>query len=1102
MDALRAKSAAVVLILTILAATLGAGRAHAEDDLEALKAQSAKLYEQGRYRDALPLAARILALTETQFGAEHFKVAEALNDIGIYHLEAGSFADAQAYCKRAVDMYTRTLGDHADTADATINLGMVARARGQLAEAEADFRRAIAMHQKAGGPESPKLGRAFAALADLAAAQGRYGEAEQLFKQALAIDEKALGPDHPTVGIAFNNLGTLYNRQGRLAEAETFMRRSVDVQTKALGPDHPSVAVALNNLAEIERAKGNFAEAEHLYKRSLRIRESTLGPDHPDVATALNDLAALYRTLERFAEAEALYQRAIAIYRKALGPDHPSVANVLNSMAQIKNSGFDGSEKSKEEAEALYKQALEIREKALGPDHPDVSQSLNNLAVDYAADGRLDEAEALYRRSIAIVEKTVGKEHPDYAIRLNNLAFVYSERGQLAESAKLYEESLAITQRLLGPNHPEVAKRLHNLAATYLQQGDLPKAADAWRRSTGLLISRARHGGGPVNAGLSSDASNEAQRAGLQFSGLVKTVYRTTPEDAAAINEMFEAVQWAKGSDAADSISQMAARRDLDSPRSALVRERQDLVAEWQVRDKRSTESASLAPEARNADTETANRKRLAEIETRISDIDRDLATQWPSLAALTERTALSIADVQQNLREDEALVLFYDTTNVDKMPQETFIWAVTKHGAKWARSDIGSRDLINTVGYLRCDLDPPSFTADTKSTCLKFYAGQYAEAAAAGKPPPFEARRAHELYQGLFGGIEDVIRNPDGTGKHLLLVTHGALQQLPLQVLVTEEPAEGKPTAWLMRRHATTTLPSVASLAALRSHAPTAAASARKPYVAFANPLLAGKARSTEDMTRAAFAEAKSNCAKVAAFAELDALRAQFAGGDALAPLLGGVADTAEIRSFAPVPQTADLACAVAAKLGVGEDDVYLGARATESNLKAMSASGALASYRIVNFATHGTVGGAMKPGTEPGLILTPPVQGSEADDGYLSAPEVAALRLDADWVTLSACNTAAGNADNAGALSGLARAFFFAGARTLLVSHWSVRADAAVALVTSALAATAADKTLGRAEALRRAMVELADSNNSDIAHPSYWAPFVVVGEGGAPD
>ena len=141
----------------------------------------------------------------------------------------------------------------------------------------------------------------------------------------------------------------------------------------------------------------------------------------------------------------------------------------------------------------------------------------------------------------------------------------------------------------------------------------------------------------------------------------------------------------------------------------------------------------------------------------------------------------------------------------------------------------------------------------------------------------------------------------------------------------------------------------------------------------------------------------------------------------------------------------------------------------------------------------------GRSQGNSEAGLLLTPPAEPSEEDDGYLTASEIAGLKLDADWVILSACNTAAGGAQGAEALSGLARAFFYAQARALLVSHWEVDSAATVKLITGAMSRLAANKYMGRAEAMRQSMLALIDKGEPVEAHPAYWAPFVVVGEGG---
>jgi CHAT domain-containing protein len=222
--------------------------------------------------------------------------------------------------------------------------------------------------------------------------------------------------------------------------------------------------------------------------------------------------------------------------------------------------------------------------------------------------------------------------------------------------------------------------------------------------------------------------------------------------------------------------------------------------------------------------------------------------------------------------------------------------------------------------------------------------------------------------------------------------------------------------------------------------------------------------------------------------------------GGVHPVELRSGLADISKLRTLSPLPETADELCAVAHDLGADAGEIRLGAYATEHEVKALSRSGKLAQYGIVHFATHGAMAGELDGSSEPGLILTPPAQASEEDDGYLSASEIADLRLDADWVILSACNTAAGGAANAEALSGLARAFIYAQARALLVSHWAVDSTATVKLITAAMREISRDSTVGRAEALRRAMLAMIDEGAAHEAHPAYWAPFIVVGEGGA--
>jgi CHAT domain-containing protein/tetratricopeptide (TPR) repeat protein len=839
---------------------------------------------------------------------------------------------------------------------------------------------------------------------------------------------------------------------------------------------------ALNaEVVKLYRA-GKYVEATKIAERLLAIVEKALGPEHRDVGTALNNLAELYRDQGRYAEAEPLFRRSLAIYEKALGPEHRDVGASLNNLAELyRDQGRYA------EAEPLYRRSLTIQEKALGPEHRDVGTALSNLAELYRAQGRYGEAQPLYRRSLAIVEKALGPEHRDVGTALSRLAALYQDQGRYGEAEPLYRRSLTIYEKALGPEHPDVGTSLNNLAGLAYVQGDWQQAGDYWRRSTGIIKRRAERGF-PDDRGEAS--GGEARRLAWQFWSLVKTTHRLAAKGlsptAALTGEMFETAQWAQGSEAAASLAQMAVRSAKGSPQLAeLVRERQDLLGEWQVKGKLLIAAKSEPPAKRNAVAEQVLSDRVAAIDTRLAAIDARLAKEFPDYAALASPAPVSVADVQAQLGADEALVLFLDTPEWRPLPEETFIWVVTKSGVRWVRSELGTVALTREVSALRCGLDATAWDGDGRDKCAK------ALGVPLTKPLRFDHTRAHKLYSALFGEVHDLIK-----GKHLLIVPSGALTQLPFQVLVTRTPASGnhRAAAWLAREHAITVLPAVSSLKALRRVGRPSAA--QRPMIGFGNPLLDGPDARYAGLAK--LARTKQRCAERSP--QRVAARSNHRAGPSQVEKRGGLANVSVIKRQVPLPETADELCAVAQDVKAeAARDILLGMKATEREIKRLSASGELAKYHMVHFATHGVLSGQLDGTHEPGLILTPPDTATEEDDGYLSASEIASLKLDADWVILSACNTAAGAATSAEALSGLARAFIYSQARALLVSHWEVYSDATVKLITAAVREMARDRKVGRAEALQRSMLALIDKGAPHEAHPAYWAPFVVVGEGG---
>jgi CHAT domain-containing protein/Tfp pilus assembly protein PilF len=918
---------------------------------------------------------------------------------------------------------------------------------------------------------------------------GRFAEGIVISQRALALTERLRGPNHVDVGTAYNKLAVLYLQQGRYAEAEPLYKRALAIKEQAFGAEHTEVGTVLYGLAVLYVQQGRYGEAEPLYKRTLAIKERAVGPEHTEVGTVLYGLAALYAYLGRYEDAEPLYRRALAVKEKALGPDHSEVGSTLHNLAVL--LAMQG---RNQEAEPLYHRVVAIKERALGPDHTDVGSALYALAELYTEQGRYLDAEPIYRRVLAIKEKALGAEHTEVATALFGLAGLYADQGRTAEAEPLYKRVLGIKQTVLGPDHPEVGTTLNDLAAMHFKQGQWPTAADYWQQSAQVVLRRAKRGTETAGQQLTGKATSEAQRERGRFEGLIKASHRLAMLEATRApelaREMFAMAQWSQSSQAATSLAQMAARQAKGSGALAdLVRERQDLVEEWQARDQSLVTARAAPPDRRDAQREAAQSTRLAEIDGRLALIDKTLAKDFPEYATLADAQPLTIADVQALLRADEALLLLFDTRERQPAPEETFIWVVTKTQARWLKSEFGTQALANHVAALRCGLDNTAWDGDGEARCTGLLK-------TAGTPLPFDLDRAHELYKALFGQVEDLIKD-----KHLLIAAQGPLTALPFHVLVTEKPAQATPAdaggyadaAWLAKRHAVTVLPSVASLTALRQFAK--ASKATSPFIGFGNPLLVGPGG------RDRRAWARQSCAATTPGAIQVARRG--VRGTIAGFFRGGLADLDEVRAQFPLPETADELCAVAQSTGAGDAAVYLGERASETVIKALSADGTLARARVVHFATHGLLAGETEmlalSKAEPSLILTPPDKASEENDGLLRASEIAQMKLDADWVVLSACNTAAGESDKPGAeaLSGLARAFFYAGARALLVSHWAVNSEATVKLVTNAFDQLKADPQIGRAEALRRSMLAMI-ARGGGYAHPATWAPFVVVGEG----
>jgi len=1008
--------------------------------------------------------------------------------------------EAVAEAEHELEHVSRAANTEQRRADLLDRLGGYYKNAGDLSRAEGRYRGALEIRRRL-NPDAMETAITLNNLGRVLEDGGHFHEAEELFQESLHI-RKGLN-DEMAIAIVLNNLGLLYLDQSRFMEAEPLLKDSLDIRKRLKGPMSKETGAAENNLALFYFDTGQFALAEQSYKRAIAIREERLGPDDPLVGTTLGGLAVLYRVQGRYDEAEALFERATEILDARLRPDHPDIGTTCSNFGNLRLD-----QRRYAEAEILYRCALRIR--TLN-NSPGLATTLVNLASLLDNRHAYAESEALLTQTLALVESNFGSDSLRASVILNHLGGLALEQAHLTQAQQFFEHALAIRERALGPDHPEIAESLSNLGGLHYLNENWTESVGFFRRAIHAAMLRSHRGGNQIGGGgLGETEQDDLTLRGRLFGVFVQAAYRLSAGQGADASELrgeaFEASQWALESSAGSSLAQASARQAPDDPGLAsVVRERQDLAREWQSNDAYLVRSASEKQDQRDFAVERAFRARMTAIENRNSEIDQQLRKDFPKYAALAEPKPLSIHEVQTELGDGEALVNILNTESVRSVEGETVVWVVTKNVTRWARVVIGRAALEDMVRALRCGLDESEWEGIERPARCGRLLGIDSKPRRED-PLPFNLAIAYRLYHDLLGPFEDLIKD-----KHLLIVPSGPLTSLPFQVLVTKEPSATLPESfvgykkipWLARRQPLTVLPSVASLQALRISY-KASHQGRKAYVAYGDPVLLGDGSCPTGRT------ITEGCVPIQVASAVGAIRARAEkrSGDLDRIYRRGPSQDAvlaEVRSLCPLPDTAiELRC-VAKTLGVPESEIRLGTSASESDIKQLSASGKLASYRVVHFATHGLLAGDIETMErrqgEPALVLTPPAKPQDAeDDGLLTASEVAQLKLDADWVILSACNTAAGDKPGAEALSGLARAFFYAGARTLLVSHWPVYSDAAVQLLDRTFAELHAHPEIGRSEAFRRAMIALMDDPaQDDNPHPAVWAPFSVIGEGG---
>ena len=1040
---------------------------------QAREAASAK-----NYTLAIELGNRALELARSQYGQQHEYVAYVLDDLATWNYQQHRINDALVLSRDAVAMIRKVKGESStELAMIQNNLATILVADGQFKEAAALYDASYAIVVRNLGATDDRVAQVARNLGEVNLEFSQFDAAERQFTTALRIERAIHGDDSVDAARAWLDVSRVHRREGKVDEARAEANTARTIIAAHKGIDEDELASADIAIAEIDIDESRLEEAKQRLTASLARLDRTGGVATLTRASVLYDLGWIQILRRQPVEAEHTYKEVLDIYRQRLSSDHPSVGRALHCLAIVTQELGES-----QESEEFYQRAIKLFTASLGarnasvaateleyssllskegsaaeaitkaseaiaiydglPGNWDLKRGYANAVMALAQHraGDLAESERTYRVALALITKARGPQSSDLPPGLTDLARIERTQGQLDDATHLLDQAISIREKDGAATPEGLAESLSELANVRLAQRNRHDAFDVSRRAVSIAQNRidvAQHA-------LTSSAFGEQREArGLFEQFLSISSGNQNPPDDNLLREMFEVAQLPHLSGTSDAIGQMAARLGSgDSNLATLVRKRQDAVGQWRALDRSEThrigqETGSDLPVA----TEQGNRDNQIRLAQLIGQYDEKLRRDYPQFAELTNPRPVAVSRLQTLLRPHEAL--FLQVTS----DQATYVFLVTRHASHFARTDLTSQQLEKAVDSIRKGLE-------------------LGNARKLSDLPPFDVGAANLLYRQLFlpfqGELNDV--------HHLIAVVDRSMQSLPLSVLLVT-PVDAAPSRvsdfgrldFLVRHFAYSIEPSVGSFVLLRSVA--ARSGAPKPFVGFGDPDLQGNGTATR--------------------------------GALNDKLVTGI-DPALLRtSLASLPETRDELIAVGEALHASDDDLYFGKRATKTTVMHMD----LASYRIIAFATHGLLAGEFRGVAEPALVLTPPTTPSELDDGLLKASDIATLKLDADWVLLSACNTAAPEGrPGAEGLSGLAKAFFYAGSRALLVSHWSVESQPTQILMTMATTTLAKDPETGRAEALRKAMVSMLDGQSQPaFAHPVFWAPFVNVGEGG---
>jgi tetratricopeptide (TPR) repeat protein len=966
--------------------------------------------------------------------------ANALAKIGVVERNLGRYDDALRSLRQALKIH-RAINSRLAEADDLNSIGNIEDRLGRYGDALASFRQALLIHREV----KNRLGEAdvLGNIGNVEEELARYDDSLRSQRQALKIHREI--KNRLGVGNDLGNIGIVELDLGRYDDALRSNRQALAIHREM--KNRPQEAIQLGNIGNVEEGLGRYDDALRVYQEARAIFGATMNPQGE--ADVLANIGNVEVDLGRYDDALSAYEQALVIHRK--------IKSRLGEAAGLGNIG-NVEYRVGRYAEALrsLKQALTINQELKDR----LGEANNRTAIGTVEEdlGRYDDALRSLQQALKIHRQI--KSRPGEAEDLDNIGIVEEDLKRYDEALGSYQRALAIDREIKDPRgeanalgnigNVEILLSRYEDALRFAHDGvaldrQLPNPEGLWRALRIVASAEAhlnRHDAAVADYDAALDQI-EKLRAGLaqtkrsSFFSNKLFAYDEYIAYLQKLNRRFPSEGYDRK--ALEVLERKEARAVLEEIAGSAARRFRGVPPEVIAQDK-ATQAAVEAARQRlakfygAAPAVAAARAALNTATAHRAAFEKALRPQYPAYYALLYPKPITLRELQNVLGADEALLAY------DAVAGESVLFVVTRDGLAMVPLQ-GSAVLAKAVERVHEHID--DMLAHTSVPKL--------ERDAAADLPRFAAD-SYALYRQLIPAAAA----PLIAKKHLIIIPSGPLYNVSWEALVTKGPATA--SRYLLEDHAISYTPSGSLLALVRKteHSDRQ----RAPLLAFANP---------------AFGDAAAGGTPSGSYAALLYKALRTASGGPFDDLKGAADEARGVRDALHAPA----------------DSVITGEEATKARLFALNASHQLATYRYLLFATHAVLTHEVKGVDQPALVLAHPDR-----DGFVTMADVFGLSLDADFVALSACNTARGTGNPGEGISGLTRAFLYAGTPAISVTLWEVVDEAAPQISPPFFAAMSAG--VSPAEALRQAKLKMLKSSQARFRHPYAWAPSVIFGDG----